>query len=126
MVVDPDSDFRNLVHDTAKAVAPACRIQSAADGAIALQMIKEFRPHVLVIDLSLPHINGLEVVATLRGDPEFSDIEVIVTSKRGGTPEAAILSSLNVGHFLTKPVDIDTLASVLLPALEHPVSLLRR
>jgi hypothetical protein len=33
---------------------------------------------------------------------------------------------LNVGHFLTKPVDIDTLASVLLPALEHPVSLLRR
>lgn len=126
MVVDPDSDFRDLVHDTAKAVAPACRIQSAADGAIALEMIKEFKPHVLVIDLSLPHVNGLEVVATLRGDPDYSDIEVIVTSKRGGTPEAAILSSLNVAHFLTKPVDIDTLANVLLPALENQESMFKR
>ncbi|MCP4677129.1 MAG: protein kinase [Deltaproteobacteria bacterium] len=126
LVVDPDSDFRTLVHETAKAVVPGCRVRSAADGAMALKLAKEFAPHAMVVDLSLPEVNGLEVVATLRGDPEFDDLEIIVVADRGGRREADILTNLKVGHFLTKPVDADTLGDVIRPVLERPLTLLRK
>ncbi|MCP4603851.1 MAG: protein kinase [Proteobacteria bacterium] len=118
LVVDPNSDFRTLVHDTAKKAVPGCRIQSAADGDMALEIIGEFLPHVLVIDLSLPEVNGLEVIATLRGDQKYNDLCIVVVADRGGRREADILAGLNVSHFLTKPVDTNTLASVLRQTLE--------
>lgn len=122
LVADGNPAFRSFVHRIAKAAVPGCRIQSAADGQVALRLAVEFRPTVAVIDLSLPEINGFELVATLRGDPLYRGLGIVVVAERGGHRDADLLSELGVFHFLTKPVDGNTLADVLRPMLERHIS----
>jgi DNA-binding response OmpR family regulator len=75
----------------------------------------------MVIDLTLPEINGFEVIATVRGEEEYDDMEIIVVAERAGQKEADILKGLNVKELLTKPIDTNTLADILRPALERHI-----
>lgn len=119
LVVDTDPEFRTFVHDAAKAAVPGCQIRSATDGATALDIIEEFRPHVVLLDLALPGLNGLEVVATLRGERRFDNMGIVVAAERGGDLEASILSEMRVSQFLNKPIDAQTLSEVLRYVLER-------
>jgi serine/threonine-protein kinase len=123
VVADADPEFRALVHGAAKSAVPGCRVHSATDGPMALDVMRTVKPHVVVIDLNLPEINGLEVIATLRGDPDLSRAEVIVATGSAGRREAALLHGLGVRHFLAKPVDFEELAVLLRPFLERPTSI---
>ena len=122
-MADADPDFRSLVHETAKATVPGCRVHSATDGPMTLKMIESVKPHALILDLSLPVINGFEMVATIRGDSLTENLTIIVVTDRGGQSEATLLESMGVKIFLTKPVDSSDLAQVLRPLLERPRSM---
>ena len=93
---------------------------------MALKLVEDFNPHVLLVDLELQEINGLEVVATLRGDEKYNHLPIIVVAKKGSQKEASILSGLHVDNFLTKPVDQDELASILRRFLERRINLTTR
>ena len=125
LVVDPDSSFRSMVHETAKATVPGCRVYSAVDGAMALKMIDEIHPNVVVIELSLPEINGLEVAAVIRGDHLHDQTALFVVSEVGGKHELEILDRLKVTRYLAKPVDRDELADEIRPHLERSLSAAR-
>ncbi len=125
LVVDPDSAFRSVVHEVAKSSVPGCRVYSATDGAMALKMFDEIRPNVLILDLSLPEVNGLEVAATIRGDRINDTVSIIIVSETGGRRELDILKRLKINRYLAKPVDRDQLADELRPLLERPISSLR-
>jgi DNA-binding response OmpR family regulator len=90
---------------------------------MTLEMLRTIKPHVLLMDLSLPEINGLEIVATVRGEPQHKNLEIIVATDRGGRREASILKGMGVNHFLTKPVDQEELSMLLRPLLERPLSI---
>ena len=122
LVADADAEFRALVHGTAKATVPGCRVHSATDGKMALEMLEKIRPDVVLVDLSLPEVNGLEVVATIRGEQGSEDLKIIVVADRGGSKEAGILEMLGITQFMTKPVDAESLAVLLRPILERPIS----
>jgi DNA-binding response OmpR family regulator len=126
VVVDSDPGFRKFVLKAAKSAVPDCRIKSASDGTMALKLVEDFEPHVLLVDLELQEINGLEVVATLRGDEKYNHLPIIVVAKKGSQKEASILSGLRVDNFLTKPVDQDELASILRRFLERRINLTTR
>ena len=119
LVVDTDSAFRSEVHNAANSAVPGCRVYSAADGAVALEMIEELRPNVVLLDLSLPEVNGLELIATLRGDENHKHTKIVVVAEKGGAKEAAILQGMGVSHFLTKPIDKASIMEVLRPLLEY-------
>ena len=122
LVADSDPEFRALVHGAAKSAVPGCRVHSATDGAMTLQMVESLKPHVLLVDLNLPAVNGFEVVATLRGEAQNDDLRIIVVSSRGGTSEIGLLAAMDVHSFLPKPIDTDDLAQVLRPLLEQRIS----
>ena len=122
-MADADPKFRSLVHETAKATVPGCRVHSAADGPMTLEMIESVKPNLLMLDLSLPEINGFELVATIRGDSLTKNLNIIVVTDRGGQREASVLKSMGVKIFLTKPIDSADLAEVLRPLLERPRSM---
>jgi CheY-like chemotaxis protein len=122
LVVDPNAAFRSQIHEVAKATVPGCRVYSATDGAMALKMFEEIQPNVVVLDLSLPEINGLEVAAVIRGDHINDPVAIIIVSETGGKRELEILDRLKINRYLTKPVDRDELADELRPLLERPIS----
>ena len=83
-------------------------IHVAADGEAALQTFKDWRPDLVVTDLSMPHLDGLELCRRLRS---FSDVPIIVLSVKGD--ERVKVDALDAGadDYVTKPFGIDELVA---------------
>ena len=78
------------------------------DGEKALQFIeaKPFRPDVIVLDLNMPRIDGLTVLASLKADPSLKSIPVLVFVSPG-TPNSKRADTLKADLCLAKPFDLE-------------------
>lgn len=118
LVVDDHREIAELVADTLAEEGYTVRV--AHDGIGALQAIRENRPDLLLLDLSMPRMSGDELLRRLQADG-LRDLPVILmTADR--SPER--LASLAVDLLLTKPFDIDHLieavAAILKPTRTQP------
>jgi two-component system, cell cycle response regulator DivK len=79
------------------------RVATAADGVLALSAAQALRPDVIVMDLSLPHLDGLEAARRLKRDPRTHHIPVIACTGRvsNGSPERAL--DIGIDVYVTKP-----------------------
>src|ERR1044072_10014564 len=98
LVVDDNADARYMLKTVleVQGFAVAC----AKDGQVALDMIKINRPDLIISDIQMPNLNGIEMIKILRMQSETKDTPVLVTSalhseviadamKAGGTAVAA-------------------------------------
>ncbi len=114
LLVDDEREFvqtlseRLLLRDMGSAVA--------YDGASALDLVRDDEPEVMIIDLKMPGINGLEVLKQVKASrPE---IEVIVLTGHGADADRQQCMALGAFGYLQKPVDIDELSGMLKKAHE--------
>ncbi len=70
------------------------RVVAAGDGQRALQMLRELQPAVLLLDLVMPGMDGFQLLAAKRDDPEIRDIPVIVLSARDPAGQPIVASAL--------------------------------
>jgi DNA-binding response OmpR family regulator len=82
----------------------------------ALESIGKFRPDVILLDIMMPQIGGLELLQTIRSKPEYDDIVVVMLSAASKTSK---YKALNLGavDFIDKPIDFDILVKQLRNAL---------
>jgi two-component system, sensor histidine kinase len=88
--------------------------RTASDGPEAIEIARLFRPHAVLLDLTLPGMSGSEVAGELRNLPELSGCVLIAISGW----DAAMLAPFDY-HF-TKPVDIVALLKLLSGLAAHP------
>jgi CheY-like chemotaxis protein len=76
----------------------------AGDGKSGLRAVSESRPDIVLMDLSLPELDGWEATRRLKSDPETASIPVIALTAHAST--ADVSQALNAGcdHYETKPV----------------------
>lgn len=82
-------------------------VDAAADGVSALQIAAEHPPDVVVTDLKMPKMDGMELLQKLRA--MYQDVPVIVVTAFGEVATAVQAMRLGADDFLTKPVDFDAL-----------------
>ena len=85
-------------------------VRTATDGPSALRLIQTEIPDVIVLDLMLPWVNGIEVLATVRHQLPLADTPVVVTT--GTATSAFDLRSFAPVHVMHKPLDVPTLLAV--------------
>jgi DNA-binding response OmpR family regulator len=78
------------------------QVQRAKDGEEAMQMLETFIPDLMLLDLILPKKNGFEVLESLRQDPRFQKIPVIIISMLGQDTDIARGKSLGVIDYIVK------------------------
>jgi two-component system alkaline phosphatase synthesis response regulator PhoP len=101
IVVEDDPDISELVgRYLEKAGYKTERIASGRD---ALHAILERPPDMVVLDLMLPHVDGLEICRTLRANAKTSDIPVIMLTARGDEAERIVGLELGADDYLAKP-----------------------
>jgi len=83
----------------------------ASDGYVALRLIRELRPDAVILDLMLPGLSGLEVLAELRADEQLRDTPVLVITAWSETHDDVIAAGAD--DFLPKPFDPDQLQAKL-------------
>ena len=90
------------------------RVFEAEDGQQALNLARTFRPSLIVIDLNMPVLDGLETIKSYReleGEGDHTPIVAITAYDVYGMEEAALETGSNV--YLTKPLDLSELDRVL-------------
>lgn len=87
---------------------------------MTMDLLKSFRPDVLVVNLALPEMNGFEIVASIAGENELKGTSVIVVSDADTPKDAQLLRAMGVNHFWTKPVNEADMLETMLPLLENP------
>jgi two-component system KDP operon response regulator KdpE len=114
LIVDDEPPIRRLLRTTLS--AHEHRVLEAANGAEALSAMRHHRPDLVLLDLGLPDVDGLELIARLRG---LAHVPIVVLSSRGD--EAAKVAALDSGadDYVTKPFGAEELMARIRAALRH-------
>jgi DNA-binding response OmpR family regulator len=81
LIIEDDKFLRELI--TQKLVKEGYETSSAVDGEEGVKKIKEEMPHMVLLDLILPGIDGFEVLTKMKEDPALGSIPVIILSNLG-------------------------------------------
>jgi len=90
----------------------------AKNGDEALQLVKEYHPSVIILDVMLPDISGLEVCRKLKDDPKTKKIKIIILSARGQEKEKEEGLKAGADRYVTKPFDYVELMRIVEELLE--------
>ena len=83
-------------------------VEVAADGTTALRRAGSWRPDLVVLDLGLPDLDGIEVIHGLRG---WTEVPIIVLSGRAGSRDKVEALEAGADDYVTKPFDIEELVA---------------
>ena len=114
LVVEDDDEARKLVEDLL--ISEGFDVITAANGAEALRMLKTMTPDLLVLDLLLPWVNGVEVLSTMRETPVLTRVPVLVTT--GSSTQEADLAPFAPVLILRKPLETESVVNAVRTLLE--------
>ncbi|WP_317191589.1 hybrid sensor histidine kinase/response regulator transcription factor [Hymenobacter negativus] len=100
LVIEDNDDVRNFL---LQKLQPYFQVSSAADGLTGLRLAGETIPDVVVCDVNLPGLSGLEVVAQLRADWRTSHIPLVLLTARSAPEEQVAGVQAGADLYLTKP-----------------------
>jgi DNA-binding response OmpR family regulator len=107
LVVEDDSALREFL---CTALADEFEVAGAVSGEEAVDLARQLRPDVVLLDVMLPGLSGLDVVRVIRSDPSLKDTPILVMTAfseiDAGDAEAA-----GADRFLAKPFDLHELTS---------------
>ncbi|MDR2477645.1 MAG: response regulator [Treponema sp.] len=78
-------------------------VEEAIDGLEALEKVKKFHPHLILLDNIMPKMTGWEVTKILKGDPKYRDIPIIMFSALDDVKDKVTGFQLGVDDYITKP-----------------------
>lgn len=117
LIVDDDVDLVDLLVDHFERDG-RFDVRSVNNGFGAGMQIKEFRPDLVVLDVMLPDINGMEVCQLVRRDKAMDDVKIVCISGMVEEDKIQKLREAGANDFMKKPFDVDTLMARVCQLLE--------
>jgi CheY-like chemotaxis protein/nitrogen-specific signal transduction histidine kinase len=111
LIVDDQWENRSVIVNCLQTIGFSCF--EASNGKEGLIKTEEIKPDLILTDISMPEMDGLEMMQLLRNNQEFSDVPIVVSS--ASVYEKDVRQSLAAGanEFLPKPIQIQELLKVL-------------
>lgn len=82
--------------------ADGYEVKTAGDGVAGLKMIDEFNPDIVLLDLMMPLMNGIDVLAHLRKEPKTKDLKVVVLTNMGDAETASKVFAMKATDYIVK------------------------
>jgi eukaryotic-like serine/threonine-protein kinase len=117
LIVDDDADFRTFVCSFVRRMQPDAYLYTAQDGSEALDVARRVQPHLAVLDLNMPQMNGLQLAEALQQNPETQKTRVVVVSGSAGKDEREQFAKLGVVRVFEKPIRPQQLMEVMQQAI---------
>jgi signal transduction histidine kinase len=117
LVVDDDGMVRQVLME-ALAIPRAYRLEEAANGIEASIRLGTYRPDLLILDVFMPEMDGVEVCRHIKAEPALAGMKVIITTGFPYHPKLAELAELGFSNVLAKPFDIPLLLRLVRTLLE--------
>jgi signal transduction histidine kinase/DNA-binding response OmpR family regulator/CHASE3 domain sensor protein len=109
-----DDDVRNIYSLTKALEVLQMKVITAMDGAEALNALKEHpETDVVLLDMMMPNLDGYETAKLIRGNKKWKDLPVIAVTAKAMTGDREKCINAGASDYITKPVDVDQLLSLL-------------
>lgn len=107
ILVVEDNPVNQVIYN--EILADHFEIQVAGSGAEALEIISDFKPQIIVLDVMMPGMDGYEVCRRVRADGQFEDCRIIMVSARAMEEEKNMGLEAGADAYITKPFDEEEL-----------------
>jgi two-component system phosphate regulon response regulator PhoB len=101
LLVDDDQNLLNLVHELCGNLH--VDVKTAVEGIEALALAKQWRPSLIVLDVNMPHMSGIEVLMRLRADPDLRETPVLLLTACDESETISRAAELGATDYLMKP-----------------------
>jgi two-component system chemotaxis response regulator CheY len=91
---------------------PINQIYDAANGAEALEVLESHRMDLVVADINMPVMDGVEMIEWMRADTRFKHIPVVVISTEGSSSRIDKLRNLGIEAYIRKPFSSDEIQTI--------------
>jgi CheY-like chemotaxis protein len=106
LYIEDEKFFADTVEKVLKNVGYS--VKQANDGEVGLQIAREWRPNLILLDLLLPKVEGFEVLRQLKADLATKDIPIIILSNLNSGDDVKKATDLGAKHFFVKAVTMPT------------------
>lgn len=121
LAVDDDEDNLLLL---AYSLEPlGCSLLTAVDGMMALSLARSYQPDLILLDVLMPFLNGIEVVSQLRKDCKIKAIPVIAVTALAIAQDRERLLRVGFNDYISKPYMLEDIESVVRRYLRLPVTI---
>ncbi len=123
LMIDEDHDFSGIIET--KLESKGFDVRAAYAPEAGMQMIKELHPALVLLDINLPGMNGIDFLATLKKDDELKDIKVaffssLVNPWTNFIDVREASKELGAVSFIDKAIDLDSLVEQVGALIAHP------
>jgi two-component system chemotaxis response regulator CheY len=122
LVVDDSAAIRKILQRVLRQTGMSIgKIHEAGDGQEALALLKLHKPALVLTDINMPKMDGLQFLAAVKASEEWRDIPVVMITTEGGETKVSDAVKLGAAGYVRKPFTADQikekLAGILEPAL---------
>jgi DNA-binding response OmpR family regulator len=112
LVVEDFEDLRKLVASYLNSCG--YHVLQAANGKVAIEIARREKPHLILLDIRLPDLNGVDVVRELRKFSRTKRLPIVVWSAQSGSnPQREILRHAGISDYIQKPTSLKELDAVI-------------
>lgn len=119
MIVDDSATIRSMVKRIVRMIGlDVGEIYEAANGIQALAQLGDHEVAVILVDINMPTMNGIQLLTRIKRSERLRDIPIVIASTEGSQKRIDQLQEQGVAGYLRKPFQPEQLRDVLLPLLE--------
>ncbi len=113
VLITEDNEDLSLIYST-RLAAEGYSVVTAADGKDAFDRIREQKPDIILLDIIMPRMDGLEFLRKAKKDPDLEHVPIIVMTNLGQDEDRAQCEKLGARKFLVKTeLNVDQLGAVI-------------
>ncbi len=109
LVIDDEKDIVEAIEYSL--VKEGFKVSKAYDGHNGLRLAREKMPDLILLDLMLPGVNGLEVCKILKKEPKTANLPIIILTAKGGEVDKVLGLELGADDYITKPFSMRELVA---------------
>jgi two-component system chemotaxis response regulator CheY len=124
LVVDDSAAIRKILQRVLRQTGMVIgEIYEGGDGQEAVEVLKTKTVSLVLSDINMPKMDGLQLLATLKGNPQWRDIPVVIITTEGGETKVGEAVRLGAAGYVRKPFTADQIKEKLAGILEPAVRL---
>ena len=104
LIVDDDREFSNYLTDILSSLSPLIKSKKAADGFVAGKELFIYRPHIVLLDIRMPNLSGIQVCKSTKLDPSTEHTRVIAMTGYSEPAEVEAVIAAGAECCLSKPI----------------------
>ncbi len=120
LIVDDSSVMRKIVERSLRSAGlDLCEVLEASNGAEAIAVLDEHKVDLVLSDINMPVMDGLEFVRRLPSVPNAAGVPVVMITTEGSESNVVQALSLGAKGYIRKPFTADQVKEHVIPVLEH-------